>query len=78
MRALKPTPAHHRGWQPMEQNYIRRIFKRILAKAGLRERRIRDMRHTFASLLLWAGVSPVYAKEQLGHSSIEMTVNIYG
>ena len=68
----------HRDGQPIEQNHIRRIFKRVLDKTGLRERRIHDMRHTFASLLLSAGVSPVYVKEQLGHSSIEMTVNIYG
>ena len=37
-----------------------------------------DIRHTFASLLLSKGESPVYAKDQLGHSSIQMTVDIYG
>lgn len=62
----------------MEQNYIRRIFKRILAKAGLREIRLHDTRHTFASLLLSNGESPVYVKEQMGHHSIQMTVDIYG
>jgi integrase len=68
----------HRGGKPMEQNYIRRVFKRLLAKAGLREIRLHDTRHTFASLLLSDGASPVYVKEQLGHSSIQMTVDIYG
>lgn len=62
----------------MEQNYIRRIFKRILVKAGIRELRIHDIRHTFASLLLGNGESPVYVKDQMGHSSIRMTVDIYG
>ena len=57
--------------KPMEQNYIRRIYKRILVKAGIREMRIHDIRHTFASLLLSKGESPVYVKEQLGHSSIQ-------
>lgn len=37
-----------------------------------------DIRHTFASLLLSKGESPVYVKDQLGHSSIQMTVDIYG
>lgn len=37
-----------------------------------------DIRHTFASLLLNKGKSPVYVKERLGHSSIQMTVDIYG
>ena len=40
--------------------------------------RIHDIRHTYASLLLSNGESPVYVKEQLGHSSIQMTVDIYG
>ena len=62
----------------MEQNYIRRIYKRILSKSGLREMRLHDIRHTFASLLLSNRESPVYVKEQMGHSSIQMTVDIYG
>jgi integrase len=68
----------HRNGTHMEQNYIRRVFKKVLSKAGLREIRIHDIRHTFASLLLTNGESPVYVKEQLGHSSIQMTVDIYG
>jgi len=34
--------------------------------------------HTFASLLLQQGESPVYVKEQMGHSSIQVTVDLYG
>lgn len=67
------------GWR--QQHILRsgvNIFKRILKKAGLREIRIHDMRHTFASFLLTQGESPVYVKEQLGHHSIQMTVDIYG
>jgi len=37
-----------------------------------------SIRHSFASLLLSNGQSPVYVKEQLGHSSIQITVDIYG
>ena len=40
--------------------------------------RIHDIRHTYASLLLSQGESPVYVKEQLGHQSIQITVDIYG
>jgi len=36
------------------------------------------LRHTFASLLLQAGESPQYVKEQLGHASITLTVDTYG
>ena len=37
-----------------------------------------ELRHTYASLLLAAGVSPAYVQEQLGHASIELTVGTYG
>jgi integrase len=50
----------------------------VLAKAGLRRIRFHDLRHTFASLLLQNGESLVYVKEQLGHSSIQVTVDTYG
>jgi integrase len=60
------------------QNTVRNIWKRMLDKAKLRDMRFHDIRHSFASLLLSNGESPVYVKEQLGHSSIQMTVDIYG
>ncbi|MBN1903690.1 MAG: site-specific integrase [Deltaproteobacteria bacterium] len=68
----------HRKGNPMEQNYIRRIYKRILTTAGIRNMRLHDIRHTYASLLLSQGESPVYVKEQLGHHSIQITVDVYG
>lgn len=68
----------HRNGVPIAQNSIRHVFKRILTKAGLRDMRFHDCRHTFASQLLSNGQSPVYVKEQLGHSSIQVTVDIYG
>jgi len=49
-----------------------------LAKAGLRQVHIHDLRHTYASLLIQQGESPVYIKEQRRHHSIQVTVNIYG
>ena len=36
------------------------------------------MRHTYASHLLAAGVSIYYAQRQLGHASIQLTVDTYG
>jgi Phage integrase family len=50
----------------------------VLAKAGIRKIRLHDLRHTFGSLLIRSGASIVYVKEQLGHSSIQVTVDIYG
>jgi integrase len=68
----------HREGKPIEQNYLRRVFKRILKNAGIREMRFHDIRHTFASLLLSMKQNQFYVKEKLGHSSIQTTVDIYG
>jgi integrase len=73
-----PELVFHKHRRIIEQNYMRRVFKRILRKAGLRDIKFHGLRHTFASLLLSMGESPVYVKEQLGHSSIQITVDIYG
>ena len=54
------------------------MWPKLLAKAGLRQVRIHDLRHTFASLLIQNGESLAYVKEQLGHHSIKMTVDTYG
>lgn len=66
----------HGGYS--SQNSIRNIWKRVLKKAGLPNVKLHITRHTYASILLSNGESPVYVKEQLGHSSIQMTVDIYG
>jgi len=62
----------------LPQNTIRRIFNRALERAGLDRRRIHDIRHTYASILLSTGTPIIYVKEQLGHTSIKTTVDVYG
>ena len=59
-------------------NLYQRYFQPVLTKAGLRKIRLHDLRHTFGSLLIQNGASLVYVKEQMGHSSIQVTVGIYG
>jgi integrase len=59
----------------LEERNGRHVFERMLTKAGLRHIRIR---HTFASLLLQQGESAVCVREQLGHGSIQITVDTYG
>jgi len=72
-------PVGHKEGQPLRMRHYRsRVFLRACDKAGIRRRRLHDTRHTFASILLMNGESPVYVKEQLGHSSIKLTVDIYG
>ena len=58
-------------------NVRKRVFYKVLKKTGLRRIRIHDLRHTFATRLLMNGESPAYVKEQMGHSSIQVTVDLY-
>jgi hypothetical protein len=39
---------------------------------------MRNSRHTFASLLIQQGESVACVREQMGHSSIRITVDVYG
>ncbi len=59
-------------------NLYHRYFLPVLAKAGIRKIRLHDLRHTFGSLLIQGGASIVYVKEQMGHSTIQVTVDTYG
>jgi integrase len=61
-----------------EGNLRRRVFNPALSKACIRRIRIHDLRHTFASLLLQQGESLIYVRDQLGHHSIQLTVDTYG
>jgi integrase len=59
-------------------NVEKRELEKCLAAAKLRRIRFHDLRHTTASLLIQNGAPLAYVKDQLGHSSIKITVDIYG
>jgi len=59
-------------------NLVRRHFEPALRKAGLRKIRFHDLRHTYASLLIDQGEHPKYIQTQMGHSSINVTMDTYG
>jgi integrase len=64
---------------PLDGDNLRhRVFYRLLEKAEIRRLRFHDLRHTFASLLIQDNQSLAYVKDQLGHSSIKVTVDTYG
>ena len=54
------------------------MWRPLLKTAGVRYRKPHALRHTFASLLLENRESLAYVKEQMGHSSIKITVDTYG
>ena len=59
---------------------IRKAVLAIVKKAEVRKRRsiVHVLRHTFGSLLIQQGESLAYVRDQMGHASIQVTVDIYG
>jgi len=62
---------------PPTQRVVKREFRRLLAKAGIRPVRLYDLRHTAATLGIAAGVSVKVISDLLGHASISFTLERY-
>jgi integrase len=65
------------GTHPDLRN-VRDAFARVVKRAKLSHATPHGLRHTFASLLLVAGVDVYYVSRMLGHASISETVDTYG
>ncbi len=64
---------------PLDESAVRKAMRRVLKRAGLPTHFTPHcLRHTFATLMIQRGVPLAYIKEQLGHSSIKVTVDTYG
>lgn len=54
-----------------------RAWERTLKRAGVRYRKLHNIRHTYATKLFEAGVPLITISKLLGHHSIEITARIY-
>jgi hypothetical protein len=59
-------------------NLLHRGFYPALRRSGLRKIRFHDLRRTFASLLIANGEHPKRIQALMGHSSINVTMDVYG
>jgi integrase len=70
-----------RGYHPerFSREFERKqaTYNRLHPTTPLPRLRLHDMRHTWATLALEAGVHPKVVQERLGHSSIATTMNVY-
>ncbi len=65
-------PIRYHGFKP-------RVWDKAVARAGLDPRPTpHDLRHTYASWQLAGGIPITVVSRQLGHESIQVTVDIYG
>jgi integrase len=70
-----PTP-NGSVWR--KDNFMARVFRPAVRRADLAPLRFHDLRHTYAALMVAAGAHPKLLQAQLGHSSINVTLNTYG
>jgi integrase len=86
LRAARPSKArpddliftNREGTFTCPRNLVQRHFHPTLERAGLPRVRWHDLRHTFATLLIASGAHPKLIQYQLGHASIQTTLDRYG
>ena len=61
----------------IETSQVNSFFKRICDKAGIEHTGQHQLRHTFATRCIEAGVSPLVLKNWLGHTNIHITLDTY-
>lgn len=62
---------------PLRWSNVSRVFRALIQRLGLVGLRPYDLRHTAATLMLLSGSHPKEVSETLGHSSIQITLDVY-
>ena len=63
--------------EPYHPERVSTLFIQAAKRAGLPRVRLHDLRHTYATLALGAGVHPKIVSERLGHANIGITLDCY-
>jgi integrase len=66
---------YHRPLLPDSMNH--HVWKPALRKAGLKERRLYETRHTFATLMLDGEELPGWVQKMMGHETLQMIYERY-
>jgi len=66
----------HPDGTPLDPSTVTHVFTRVVRKAGL-ELRLHDLRHSFASVMLAAGVNVKAISQSMGHANIGITLDTY-
>jgi integrase len=62
---------------PIHPDLISDWFERLAREAGLPKIRLHDVRHSYASAALAAGIPAKIVSERLGHATIQITLDTY-
>jgi integrase len=63
--------------RPVHPDTVRKRFARLAAATGFAPIRFPDLRHSYATAGLRAGVNPKIVSHRIGHSSSAFTLNVY-
>jgi integrase len=63
--------------RPIHPDTITEQFNRLVDRAGVPPIRLHDVRHTYATMALRAGVNPKIVSERLGHATVAFTLDTY-
>lgn len=63
--------------QPFHPDSLTQRWERFIAKHNLPPIRLHDLRHSNATALIAAGVSPKVVQHRLGHANVGITLNTY-
>jgi integrase len=87
---LRERQALERGWREvpeyvfvnsagkfLDEHRMRKVFRKLMRRAGISGHRVYDLRHTFATTLLAHGRPLTYVAAQLGHSKPTTTLAWY-
>lgn len=61
----------------VEPSYLRDVYERILKSAGVSHYKFHTIRHTFATRAIENGAPVKIVSEILGHSSVQLTMDVY-
>lgn len=59
----------------MHPHQFSQAFKKRTKQTALPMIRLHDLRHTYATLALQAGIHPKVVSERLGHASVSITLD---
>jgi integrase len=81
--AFGPDYADHRKLMCFEDgrmihpDTITRRFNRLVDRAGARRIHLHDVRHTYTTLSMDAGIDPKIVSDRVGHSNMQVTFQVY-
>jgi integrase len=62
---------------PLDPSTVTHVFHKITRRAGLKGLRLHDLRHSYTSIMIAAGVNIKAISQSLGHANIGITLDTY-